>query len=290
MISTITNSIIGVDLGGTKVAAANIKNDKLGKIIKRMVPSQSDNPQDVIDVVIEVIEELMDETVLSIGIGVPGLVDKVKGVVYEVQNIPSWNKVFLVDIIKEKFGVPVYLDNDANCYAIGEHKFGNGKDVKDFVGITLGTGMGGGIIKDGVLMADAASCSGEFGNIPYLDSIYEDYCSGKYFIDKYKVKGERLAEMAAQGDSIALKAFDEFGTHFGNAITTIIFAVNPKKIIVGGSVAQTKVYFEKSMWLAIKKFPFPYALDGFDVIFSDIDGIAILGAGALCLQNGFNRH
>jgi glucokinase len=284
MILTDNGALIGVDLGGTKVAAGRIDNNEPGDIVYKLIPAKSDDPRDIINVVEEVIGQLFDDRVSGIGIGIPGLVDRNEGIVNDVQNIPSWKEVHLKNILENRFGVPVYLDNDANCFALGEARFGRGKGVDDFVGLTLGTGMGGGIIKEGFLMSDAHCSSGEFGNIPYLDSIYEDYCSGKFFVKKYGFKGEELAQAASEGDKLALKAFEEFGTHLANAIKTIKLSVDPKKVIIGGSVAKAGKYFETSMWKSLLDFPFPRALRDFDVIFSDVKNIAILGAASLYLD------
>jgi len=277
-------ALIGVDLGGTKVAAGRIDGVELSNTAYKLIPAKSDDPRDIINVVIEVIDQLFDENVLGIGIGIPGLVDREEGIVNDVQNIPSWKEVHLKNILENRFEVPVFLDNDANCFALGEARFGLGKGVDDFVGLTLGTGMGGGIIKEGFLLPDAHCSSGEFGNIPYLDTIYEDYCSGKFFMKQYDIKGEEMAQAAAEGDRLALKAFEEFGTHLANAIKTIKLAVDPKMVIIGGSVAQAGKYFETSMWKSLLDFPFPRAMRDFDVRFSDVKNIAILGAASLYLD------
>ncbi len=289
MVITNNGALIGVDLGGTKVAAGRIDGSQLGEVIYKLIPAGSNDPRDIINVIIEVIDKLFDEQVLGIGIGIPGLVDREEGIVNDVQNIPSWKEVHLGNILETHFNVPVYLDNDANCFALGESRFGKGKDEDDFVGLTLGTGMGGGIIKDGFLIPDAHCGSGEFGNIPYLNSIYEDYCSGKFFIREYGFKGEELTEAALKGDKLAMKAFGEFGKHLGNAIKTIKLAVDPRKVIIGGSVAQSSEFFVDSMWSSISDFPFPRAMRDFEVIFSDVKNIAVLGAASLYLDRTKQR-
>lgn len=293
IVSADSGALIGVDLGGTKVAASRIDGGETGASAHRFIPAGSSDPDDIIKVIVEVIESLFDSRVLGIGIGIPGLVDRAEGIVHDVQNIPSWNEVRLKDILENYFHLPVHLDNDANCYALGEARFGKGKGVDNFVGLTLGTGMGGGIIKNGSLLPDAHCGSGEFGNIPYLDSIYENYCSGKFFIKKYATKGEEMTRAASDGDPFALKAFDEFGYHLGNAIKTIKMAVDPQQIIIGGSVAKAHEYFNMSMWKSIIDFPFPMALRDFQVVFSDVKNIAVLGAASLHLdrakQTRFNK-
>ncbi len=274
-------TLIGVDLGGTKVAAAKVSDFKAGEIINKPVPAKSENPRDVINVVIDVIDTLFDHSVKGIGIGIPGLIDRKKGVVNDVQNIPSWKEVRLKEILEKRFLVPVYLDNDANCYALGEARFGSGRGIDDFVGITIGTGMGGGIIKNGFLLSDAHCGSGEFGNIPYLNSIYEDYCSGKFFIKNYGMKGEDLYSEALKGDSFALNIFNEFGKHLANAVKTVKLSLDPEMVIIGGSVAKANLFFKTAMWKELLNFPFPKAMEGFDVIFSDSKNIAVLGAASL---------
>ena len=284
MVLTDNEALIGVDLGGTKVAAGRIDGDRLTEITQELIPAQSENPEDILDVIIDIIDSIFDDRVAGIGIGIPGLIDRQKGIVNDVQNIPSWKEVRLKAILEDRFQVPVFLDNDANCFALGELHFGKGRGTDDFVGLTLGTGMGGGIIKNGVLLPDAHGGSGEFGNIPYLASIYEDYCSGKFFVKNYGLKGEELLETAGHGDPFALKVFEEFGNHLGNAIKTIMLAVDPQKVIIGGSVAQANEFFKTSMWRSILNFPFPSALRDFDVIFSGVRNIAVLGAASLYLD------
>ena len=284
MVSTDNEALIGVDLGGTKVAAGRIDGDRITEIAQELIPAQSETPDDILDVIIGIVDRMFDDRVAGIGIGIPGLVARHSGIVNDVQNIPSWKEVRLKAILEERFQVPVFLDNDANCFALGELHFGKGQGIDDFVGLTLGTGMGGGIIKNGVLLTDAHGGSGEFGNIPYLASIYEDYCSGKFFIRNYNLKGEELLKTAEQDDPIALRAFEEFGNHLGNAIKTIMLAVDPKVVIIGGSVAHAHKFFRNSMWRSILKFPFPSALRSFDVIFSEVKNISVLGAASLYLD------
>ncbi len=283
-------SLIGVDLGGTKVAVGRVDGDTLSEIVYRLIPAKSKNPEDITNVIKEAVTELFTDAVMGIGIGIPGLVDKSEGIVSDVQNIPSWQNIPLKKILEEHFNVPVYIDNDANCFALGEARFGSGKGVADFVGLTLGTGMGAGIIKEGFLMQDAHGSSGEFGNIRYLDSIYEDYCSGKFFTKKYNIKGEELAKLAEENDPVALKAFNEFGKHLGLAIETIKLSVDPQKVIIGGSVAKAHQYYENSMWKTLLDFPLPKAMEDFDVIFSDTPNIAVLGAASLYLDSTKNTE
>ncbi len=275
------NKIIGVDLGGTKVQAGLVKGGEILDRKYRLIPADSENSEEIIDVISGVIAELFEKDIAGIGIGVPSLVDREKGIIYHVQNIPSWQNVPLADILQERFQVPVFLDNDANCFALGEYRFGAGQGSENFVGLALGTGMGAGIITDGHLLKDANCGSGEFGSIPYLDSIYEDYCSGKFFKKFYYLNGEDLFKNAEKGNEEAVKAFKEFGHHLGNAIKTIMFAVDPHKIIIGGSVATSRKYFEQAMLETIKTFPYPESVEKLEIKFTETPNIAIFGAASL---------
>ena len=161
------NAYIGVDLGGTNMRAGRIAGDRLVAQGNAPTPQDAADCGETLEALIEVIRSVWDEGVVAIGIGVPSVVDREKGIVYNVVNIPHWEEVHLKEILEARFSVPVYVDNDANCFALGERIFGDGKTVDNFVGLTLGTGLGGGIIQKGKLLADANCGSGEFGMIPY---------------------------------------------------------------------------------------------------------------------------
>ncbi|MCK5134902.1 MAG: ROK family protein [Bacteroidales bacterium] len=273
--------LIGVDLGGTKVAVGKIKDGELKEEYFEKVPAASEDPQETIGLITGIICKLIDNDVVGIGIGVPGLVNKEQGIVYDVHNIPAWKEVHLKRILEKEFQVPVHLDNDSNCFALGEYRYGAYSGEKDFVGITLGTGMGAGIIKNGTLIPDANRCSGEFGNILYLDGIYENYCSGMFFAREYDRNGEAVAIEASKGEKWALEAYHEFGMHLGNGIKTIQLAVDPRMIIIGGSLAKAQALFIDSMWKSISDTLFPSTLKNFKVKFSETANVAILGAAAL---------
>jgi glucokinase len=113
-------SLIGVDLGGTKVAAGKITSGILTQQAGSKINQNSDDPMDAVRLMVEVIGELMDEQVKGIGVGVPGLVNRDWGIVYDVLNIPNWKEIPLKALLEEKFSIPVYVDNDANCFAMGE--------------------------------------------------------------------------------------------------------------------------------------------------------------------------
>ena len=277
-----STSYIGVDLGGTKVAVGKMAGGKLSEQNSALIDQNSEDPMDAVRLMMDLIGPMLDDRVRGIGVGVPGLVNRDWGIVYDVLNIPNWKEIPLKAILEEKFKVPVYIDNDANCFAMGEYRYGAESGQSDMVGITLGTGMGAGIVKDGSLIADAHGCSGEFGTMAYLDGIYENYTSGMYFKMKYGKTGEEVAEKARSGDPWAVQAYREMGEHLGVAIQTIIMAVDPPLVVIGGSVARSRELFEDAMWESIRKIPFPSVLENFRVVFTQTENIAIKGAAALC--------
>ncbi len=277
-----TGCLIGVDLGGTKVAAGKVHGLEISEQLTEKLDPSSEEPMDAVGIIIRLVRQLMDERVRGIGVGVPGPVDRSTGVVYDVLNIPNWKEIPLRAIMEEEFQIPVYVDNDSNCFAMGEYRYGAFAGHPDFVGITLGTGMGAGIIKNGSLIPDAHCCSGEFGTMSYLDGIYEEYTGSFFFSRTYGKSGEEMADAAGRGDQEALKSFELYGDHLGNSIKTIIMAVDPPLVIIGGSLAKAHSYYEEAMWESIRKIPFPSVLKNFQVRFTDTKNIAILGAAALC--------
>jgi len=279
------DSLIGVDLGGTKVAVGKIVAGVITEQLYAEIDQESDDPMDAVRLMRDLIHRLMNEQVQGIGVGVPGLVNRDWGIVYDVLNIPNWKEIPLKSLLEEKFHVPVYIDNDANCFAMGEYRFGSHAGHDDFVGITLGTGMGSGIVKNGALLPDAHGCSGEFGTMPYLDGIYENYTSGMYFKSKYGKNGEEVAQKAQAGEPWAIQAYREMGSHLGKAIQNIIMSVDPPLVIIGGSVAKASHLFQEAMWESIRQIPFPSVLEDFRVEFTQTEHMGIKGAAALCPAN-----
>ncbi|TAJ14739.1 ROK family protein [Marinilabiliaceae bacterium JC017] len=277
------SAIIGVDLGGTNMRAGRVVNGEIVKKASRLVP-KTDRAEVVLDDLMATISEVFEPDTQAIGVGVPSLVKPEEGIVYNVQNIPSWEKVYLKDRLQSYFKVPVFITNDANCFAIGERVFGQGRQYKDFVGLITGTGLGGGIVKNGHILSDQNCGAGEFGMIPYLDYNYEFYCSGQFFNHFYNQDGGVMAKQASLGDETALKAFREYGSHLGKAIKVILYAVDPEVIILGGSVSKSFRFYQAAMWEELRSFPYSVTLENIKVLPSDMQEIAILGAAALCID------
>ncbi len=273
-------AIIGVDLGGTKVSIGKVESQRIVKHVSANITTQG-KAQQILKEIIEAIEKVFDPSIVGIGVGVPSVVDVEKGIVFNVQNIPSWKEVHVKEILENRFQRPVYVNNDANCFVVGEKYFGKGEKYRNLVGVTLGTGLGAGIIIDNRLYSGTNCGAGEFGSISYKDRIIEYYSSGQFFENVYGIKGQRVYEEARKGDEKSLEIFKEFGTHVGEAIKTILFAVDPEAIIIGGSVCQSYAFFEKAMWENIKTFPYKNTIDRLVIETSNQKQIAVLGAAAL---------
>lgn len=271
--------IIGVDLGGTSISLGKLSQGKLIEKHSAPTPSSSELEESLL-VFKNTIRPYITLDVRGIGIGVPSVVDTQKGIVYNVANIPAWEEVHLKDILEKEFNVPVFLNNDANCFAIGEKRFGSCQAYQNIVGITIGTGVGSGIVINGELYEGVNTGAGEIGEIPYLDGVFEHYCASGFFT-KYNTTGKDSAEKAKKGDEEAIQLWHEFGLHFGKLIHTVLLAYDPEAIIFGGSISNAYQLFEAGMKESLQKFPFPKSLEKLDFKISSDPDIAILGAAAL---------
>jgi len=171
---------IGVDIGGTNMRVGLVDGDKIVQQ-RSIVLKGKDDLKTTLKQVVDLIKSVFSSEVEGIGIGVPSVVDAIRGIVYNVANIPSWKEVHLKEILEKVFAVPVFVNNDVNCFILGEHGFGLVKDYDCTVGIAIGTGLGGGIIIDNKLYCGSNCGAGEFGLLPYREHNIEYYCSNNFF-------------------------------------------------------------------------------------------------------------
>ena len=264
---------IGVDIGGTNVKIALVDFD--GKIIySNTVPTRAEMGYEAgVNNIKQAIKELMQETgesaktIEAIGFGLPGQIDYKEGIVKNLPNIPGWVNIPLAKIIEDEFSIPTRLDNDVRCAALGELNFGAGKGCENLICITVGTGIGSGIVLNGKLVRGASNAAGEIGHIK-MDmtggplcgcgdyGCFEAYASGpaivtmaKEYISggksaKYKematdgiITPYIVAQAALQGDAVSIQIFKQMGKIIGTGLSSVINLLNPEKIIIGGGVA-----------------------------------------------------
>ncbi|RFZ92264.1 ROK family protein [Mucilaginibacter conchicola] len=278
-------NIIGIDLGATNVRGAIVNNGNLSEIIASPIQSQG-SERDVLDDICGIIDTLVSQQLAkAIGIGVPSMVDVKEGIVYDVQNIPSWKEVHLKHILEEKYNIPVYINNDANCFAIGEYYYGKGQGYDSMIGLTQGTGLGAGIIVNKHLYSGRNCGAGEFGLLPYMDSVLDFYAGGSFFTLTKGINGKEVYQKALQNNAQALELYAEYGRHVGYAIKAIMYTYDPELIVLGGSASKGYPFFEKTMWQEINTLAYPRAVQNLRIEVSALENSGILGAAALYLDS-----
>jgi len=271
---------IGVDLGGTKIKVGLVNE---GLILEQSTALllQKDSLLLTLKQLIELIRPHVSENIGTIGIGVPSVVDTERGIVYNVTNIPSWVKVALKEILEDEFNLPTFVNNDVNCFMLGEHLFGQAKGYASVVGLTIGTGLGAGIIIDNKLYKGFNCGAGEIGLLKYLKKNYEYYLGNSFFERNFGLNAREVFNAAKDGKRWALDAYSEFGMHLGSAIETIMYTYDPEVVVVGGSISHAFSFFENAMHEALKEFEFPESLKRIKILKSNNENIALLGAAAL---------
>ncbi|MEP6737343.1 MAG: ROK family protein [Chryseolinea sp.] len=272
---------IGVDLGGTNVRAGLVGNDSAISNYRRELFRNKASLDETLSQLIEFIRPL---TVLGregIGIGVPSVVDIARGMVYNVTNIPAWKEVPLKKILEGEFKLPVFINNDVNCFALGEHRHGTLKGFRNVVGVSCGTGLGAGIIINNNLYAGTNCGAGEIGLLSYLDRNIEYYASGNLFRAKYNTTAEEAHNKAVAGDPAAIASWREFSTHIAVALKNVAYAFDPEAIVLGGSLSKAFRLFEAPMRKVMLDFEFPETMRKLKIFQSTNEHITLLGAAAL---------
>ena len=273
---------LGIDIGGTNISFGLVED---GKVVQGFsVPSFSreSTQEETLDYLSAQIRKLITPAVRKIGIGVPSVVDVKRGIVYDTQNIPSWQEVPLKEVLEERFHVPVAVNNDANCYALGVYAgYPADANPDTLVVITLGTGVGLGIVSDGQLFCGANCGAGELGCLPYKDSILEDYVSKKYFTgagwNSYEAH-----QAAKAGDSDALILFEEFGKNLGVMVTTVMYAYDPDRIALAGGIANNYPFFCQAMEDYVRSnFPYRKAVERLEIDICADGNFPVIGAALL---------
>jgi glucokinase len=272
--------IIGVDVGGTNIRAGIVSDGKITSIRQSLLCNK-DSLDSTLEQLISTISPLIGKGIMGIGLGVPSAVDVDKGIVYNVTNIPSWKRVELKKILEGAFNLPVFINNDVNCFVLAEHRFGLAKPYSSVVAVALGTGLGAGIIINNGLYCGNNCGAGEVGLLPYLDKDFEFYTSSVFFESIHATTAYEAHENAVLGLQRALGIWAEYGKHLGNLIKAIMYTFDPEAIILGGSIAKAYPFFEKAMKASLADFQFPESVQKLKILCSKMDNIALLGAAAL---------
>ncbi len=241
---------IGVDVGGTKIVAGLVERD--GTIVRtERGPTPLDSTESFLMATAELVEAIRDDTVDAVGIGVPSAIDQRTGQAVFSVNIPL-SDLDVRTWATETFGLPVAIDNDANCAALAEWRAGAGQGTTDLVMITLGTGIGGGLILGGRPYRGWIGAGGEVGHMVVdLNGPHcQGHCTGRGHLEPLasgaaageiarKLLGQRadshaLVQAARDGDPRALEALRDLGARLGAGIATLVNLLNPELIVIGG--------------------------------------------------------
>ncbi|MCH8067525.1 MAG: ROK family protein [Nanoarchaeota archaeon] len=281
---------IGIDLGGTSIKTALITSK--GRIIKKYeTPTQADKgSKTVVDNIISSIEKIKSGKIAGIGIGSPGPLNYKTGTITNPVNLPFRN-IPLRKIIQSRFKTKVFLDNDANCFALAEAVFGQGKKYENIIGITLGTGLGGGFVINKKVYHGRNNAA-ELGHMTIKYDGPKSRCKNNGCIETHvAARGIKrlfngsdpysICKLALKGNKKAIKTFDKMGYYLGIGLTNIIYAFDPDIVVIGGKISDSWKFFSKTMNEAVKE---RYFTKPCKIVKSNLKEAGILGAGALVLE------
>jgi glucokinase len=270
---------IGVDLGGTNLRAAAISRE--GKVLKKVAGATpvSAGRKAVTEDIAQSIEALRKDFaadhLVGVGVGIPGYILMDKGIVTAAPNIPDFVNYPIRDAIEKLLGAKVVLENDANAAAVGEKWMGAGRDVQDLVMLTLGTGVGGGVIVGGQVLRGYLGMGAELGHITVVPNGYPCGCGNRGCVEKYAsatavsamakllnlggdLTSEEVYDLAVKGNDRAQEIFDAVGTTLGTVLTDLINIFNSPLYLLGGGLANAWDRFEASMYNELKQRSFAY--------------------------------
>ena len=257
-------SVIGIDLGGTAIKLGRFLRD--GTCVKSLTVAtpQPSTPKTVLKTIVKTIKQLeFHKSCNALGIGTPGPVDARGKIAKIAINLSGWQDVPFADWLETEIGLPTIIANDANCAGLGETWLGAGKNFKDMILLTLGTGVGGAIICDGHLFTGHLGFAGELGLItlnfdgPPCNSgnqgSLEQYASVQAIRRMTGKEPIELGQLAAKGNQEALKFWENYGRLLGAGLASLIYILTPEAIVIGGGVSASTPYFFPTTFSEIKK-------------------------------------
>lgn len=254
--------VISIDLGGHNLRTALV--DDKGEIHEssRIRVHTSREVSIVMEQIVEQVRELLDrhqdKNIVSMGLALPGFVNRAKGWIYRLPNFPSWIDISIRELLQDQIDLPIVIENDANAAAMGEYHYGKGHGVDSFVMLTLGTGIGSGIIQNGEIFKGSRGVAGELGHMKLLDDegplcgcgqrgCFEALTSGAALQRDSGFKAKELHKQSLEGNTQAQAVFQKMGVTMGRALSNIAFTLDPDVIAIGGRVSQAFDYFAPTM-------------------------------------------
>jgi glucokinase len=311
-----SKAAIGIDFGGTSVKPGVVAD---GKIIARLAPIKTrehSGHDSLLDSIRKAIEDLRKQhpEVAAVGAGLPGMVDSINGRVWQLSNVPGWEDVPLTALLEEWTGLPAAIDNDANAMAYAEWLYGAGHEGVNVVCMTLGTGVGGGLILDrklyrgsrlgageiGQMTIDPNGVPGQYGNFGAL----EKYVGNNQIAQRaqllYREAGltktlEKCSplelEFAADaGDTIAHKVWEEVGFAIAITLCDIVWLLNPDRIVIGGGVGRAGEYVFGPIRKVIEERTMKIFHEGLTIVPAKLGNDAgMIGSAALGLDEAARR-
>ena len=309
---------IGIDVGGTNVKIALVNDE--GKILySNSVPTRAEMGYEyTVNNIKQAIYDLLKETKLEpkdiqgIGFGFPGQVDYKAGIVRNAPNIPGWVEIPIAKIFEDEFHIPTRVDNDVRCAALGELNYGAGKGCENLICITVGTGIGSGLVVNGRLVRGASNAAGEIGHIklqmnggpicgcgdtgcleafasgPAIVALAEDYIRGgkstkfRELANGAPITPYIVCEATKAGDPVAQRIFTIVGEYIGIGLASVVNLLNPEKIIIGGGVADAGEYLFNPLTETLKKRAMKIAGETVKVVHAQLGNTAgVIGASLL---------
>ena len=290
--------VIGVDLGGTKILAGVV--DDRGRVERRReYPTPTASQDELLAGLDAAIEELLTDDTAALGFGLPSPIDQKAGRALQAVNIPLDESVDFRGRMRERFGLPVGIENDANAAAYAEFRFGAARDVETMVMLTLGTGCGGGAVVDGKLFRGWA----EFGHMVIVhDGIpCQGTCTGRGHLEPYvtgvaatklaqaefgpAVDAHRLVRLANEGERRAVEILDGIGRHLGSGIGTLVNIFNPELVVIGGGFAAAGDFVLEPARQVMRREALAHAGDRIPIVRAELGTAAgLIGAGLVAFD------
>jgi glucokinase len=293
--------VIGVDLGGTKILAGVVDRDgQVGR--RRETPTPTASEPELLRALEAAVAELLDDEIVAIGFGIPSTIDQRSGKAVSSVNIPLTD-LDLRGWMRDRFHLPVGLDNDANAATLAEWAFGAGRGTKHMVMLTLGTGVGGGLILDGrpyrgaigagaelghmVIQVDGPPCQGSCTGRGHLESLASGRAATLAAQELFgpAVDAHRLVRLAQEGDAAAIDLLATFGHRLGAAIGSLVNIFNPEVVVIGGGFSAAGDFLLEPARAALQREALHPARDLVRVVRAELGTAAgLVGAGLVAFE------